>query len=177
MTVRVGLVALALAASAVSACGNSGSPGTSSSTLVKATATAPGASTSAITSAAATTTETTEPEAITQLVGFTSPSGNVGCMLDPSYVRCDITDRNWTPPPRPADCEFDYGQGIGMGVGEKAEFVCAGDTAMGNGAPLAYGQSLTKGSLSCSSAEAGITCKDTTTGHGFTIAREAYKVF
>lgn len=36
--------------------------------------------------------------------GFTSPSGNIGCMIDPSSARCDITDRDWVPPPRPADC-------------------------------------------------------------------------
>ncbi len=31
---------------------------------------------------------------------FTSPSGNIGCMMDFDYVRCDINERNWTPPPR-----------------------------------------------------------------------------
>ena len=43
------------------------------------------------------------------LVGFTSPSGNIGCFIDVDYVRCDIAQRSWTPPARPADCEFDYG--------------------------------------------------------------------
>jgi hypothetical protein len=121
--------------------------------------------------------ETTVPEAITELVGFTAPSGNVERMLDPSYVRCDISEREWSPPPKPADCEFDYGQGINMSAGERPAFNCVGDTAMGAGAPLAYGKSITKGNLTCESAQAGITCRDSATGHGFTIAREAYRVF
>ncbi|MCW2517208.1 MAG: hypothetical protein JWR11_6250 [Mycobacterium sp.] len=57
---------------------------------------------------------TTERERVADLVGFTSPSGNVGCYIDPTAARCDISDRDWTPPPRPADCEFDYGQGINL---------------------------------------------------------------
>jgi hypothetical protein len=55
---------------------------------------------------------------LTDLVGFTSPSGNVGCYLDPSAARCDISERDWSPPPRPADCEYDYGQGINLAAGE-----------------------------------------------------------
>jgi hypothetical protein len=51
-------------------------------------------------------------------MGFTSPSGNVGCYLDPSAARCDISERDWSPPPRPADCAFDYGQGINLSAGE-----------------------------------------------------------
>ncbi|WP_454786270.1 DUF6636 domain-containing protein [Mycobacterium antarcticum] len=120
---------------------------------------------------------TTEPEAIADLVGFTSPSGNVGCYLDPTTVRCDISERDWSPPPRPADCEFDYGQGIALTAGERPAFVCAGDTALGGGAPLPYGQSVAAGSLRCDSAESGITCIDSATNHGFSIARERYEMF
>jgi hypothetical protein len=43
------------------------------------------------------------------------------------------------------------------------------------GEPLPYG--ITKGNLKCDSAKAGITRRDSATGHGFTISREAYKVF
>ncbi len=108
---------------------------------------------------------------------FISPSGNVGCILDADYARCDIVDREWSPPPRPADCEFDYGQGIGLAPGERAAFVCAGDTTLGGEQILAYGSVLTRGQLSCDSSENGITCRDVRTGHGFTIAREVYQLF
>ena len=66
-----------------------------------------------------------------ELTGFISPTDNVACMIEPSRARCDIIDRDWSLPPRPADCELDYGQGITLSAGAPAEFVCAGDTAFG----------------------------------------------
>ena len=112
-----------------------------------------------------------------ELSGFVSPTGNVSCMIDADLARCDIIDRDWSPPPRPADCEFDYGQGISLAPGEPAEFVCAGDTAFGADEVLPYGDSITAGVLRCESAEAGITCRDTQTSHGFSISQQAYQLF
>jgi hypothetical protein len=77
---------------------------------------------------------------------FASPSGNIACVITssgdgasvPRGVRCDIDQRDWSPPPRPADCELDYGQGVVLGVGEAAELLCAGDTTIGRDSePLA----------------------------------------
>jgi hypothetical protein len=112
-----------------------------------------------------------------ELTGFVSPSGNVSCMIDADWARCDIIDRDWSPPPRPADCEFDYGQGISLAPGEQAQFVCAGDTAFGADEVLPYGESMTAGVLRCESAESWITCRDVQNGHGFSISREAYRLF
>jgi hypothetical protein len=92
-------------------------------------------------------------------------------------VRCDIAERDWTPPPRPGDCEFDYGQGIAFAPGEPAAFVCAGDTTLGGSEVLDYGQSIARGPLRCDSAESGITCLDSNTGHGFAISRRVYQLF
>ncbi|MED5815298.1 DUF6636 domain-containing protein [Mycolicibacterium sp. 050232] len=108
---------------------------------------------------------------------FSSPSGNVGCHLDSSMARCDIRDRSWAPPLRPASCAFAYGQGMTLRPGRPAEFVCAGDTALGPGAELGYGDSITAGTLRCESADTGITCRDTKTRHGFAISRQAYHLF
>jgi hypothetical protein len=112
-----------------------------------------------------------------ELTGFVAPSGNVSCMIDADWARCDIIDRDWSPPPRPADCEFDYGQGISLAPGEQAEFVCAGDTAFGADEVLPDGQSITAGALQCESAQSGITCRDVRTSHGFSISRQAYRLF
>jgi hypothetical protein len=112
-----------------------------------------------------------------EFTGFISPSGNVACMIDPTWVRCDILDNDWSPPPRPADCEFDYGQGISLSPGSPAEFVCAGDTAFGPDEVLPYGESITAGVLECDSADSGFTCRDVETGHGFSISRQAYQLF
>lgn len=112
-----------------------------------------------------------------ELSGFISPTGNVACMIDADWARCDIIDRDWSPPPRPADCEFDYGQGISLAPGEPAQFVCAGDTAFGTDEVLPYGDSITAGVLRCESADAGITCRDTQTSRGFSISQRAYQLF
>jgi hypothetical protein len=112
-----------------------------------------------------------------ELSGFVSRTGNVACMIDADWARCDIIDHDWSPPARPADCEFDYGQGISLAPGEPAQFVCAGDTAFGADEVLPYGDSITAGVLRCESAEAGITCRDTQTSHGFSISQQAYQLF
>ena len=72
------------------------------------------------------------PAAAADTVGFTSPSGNIGCLLTDDLLRCDIAARDWSPPPRPADCpDFtDFGQGISLHPYGPARFVCAGDTTM-----------------------------------------------
>lgn len=116
-------------------------------------------------------------QVVNDLTGFTSPSGNIGCMIDTLQIRCDIRERDWAPPPRPADCEFDYGQGITLGPGRPAQFVCAGDTALGGGPPLSYGDSIKADVLLCTSASSAMTCRDTATGHGFSIARQGYQLF
>src|SRR5947207_2725662 len=45
-------------------------------------------------------------------VFFLSPSKNIGCSLSDSGARCDISDRTWSPPPKPAGCDVDFGQGV-----------------------------------------------------------------
>ncbi|MGV9799356.1 DUF6636 domain-containing protein [Mycobacterium sp. NPDC003449] len=113
-----------------------------------------------------------------ELTAFGSPSGNVGCQITPTGVRCDIDQQDWSPPPRPADCRLDYGKAVAVGVGEPARFLCAGDTARtGSGEPLAYGAAITAGPIRCESSESAMTCRDTGSGHGFSIAREAYRLF
>ena len=116
---------------------------------------------------------------MTSLTGFTSPSGNIGCIIDRKSVRCDVQKRQWDPPSRPASCNenVDYGQGITLAAGGAPEFVCAGDTTLGSGPALAYGESIGAGLLRCDSEESGMSCRDVETGRGFTISIEAYKLF
>lgn len=118
------------------------------------------------------------PVAGADIVGFTSPSGNIGCMLDDDMVRCDIAARDWAPPPRPADCpDFTgFGQGIHLESTGPAAFVCAGDTAMSSGPPLDYGQVRAAGGINCTSEPSGMRCANSD-GHGFVISRQAYQLF
>lgn len=124
---------------------------------------------------------------VTDLTFFTSPSGNLGCVIGPAgavgnavpYVRCDIRQRDWTPPPRPSDCPpvTGYGQGIGVSAGDAAAFVCAGDTSFSTDPALPYGDSISAGAIRCTSMVSGMKCLDTQTGHGFSIARQGYQLF
>ena len=118
------------------------------------------------------------PTSGADLVGFTSPSGNIGCILAEGTVRCDVAERDWAPPPRPSDCpDFtDYGQGITLDTTGPASFVCAGDTALGSGPALPYGQFEAGGGVSCSSESSGMRCSNSD-GHGFTISRQDYTLF
>jgi len=115
---------------------------------------------------------------VSELTSFTSPSGNIGCYIDVDSVRCDIAERDWAPPPKPASCPdvTGFGQGITLSAGRAATFVCAGDTALGAGDPLAYGNTITAGSIECTSLPSGIQCWDFVHGGEFTIAREAYEI-
>ncbi len=110
--------------------------------------------------------------------GFQSPSGNIGCQASEDALRCDIGDRDWAPPPRPSDCpeQTGYGQGILLHPYGTARFVCAGDTAMGYGPVLQYGQYHASGGMSCNSEQSGMRCSNND-GYGFTLSRQGYTLF
>lgn len=110
------------------------------------------------------------------LVGFVTPSKNIGCYLDTESIRCDIARRSWTPPPTPADCELDWAQGISIGATGRAAFVCAGDTTLGAGPALAYGNAIRVGNMVCASLTNGVRCSNLKTGRGFSLAKESYSL-
>ncbi|OMC16927.1 hypothetical protein A5735_07975 [Mycolicibacter heraklionensis] len=116
----------------------------------------------------------------TDLHFFESPSGNIACLVyPPDWVRCDIQERDWSPPPRPADCpsQTGYGQGINIAAHGKPEFVCAGDTTFSPDAKtLDYGQRDSSATHVCTSEASGIRCQNRE-GHGFVISRESYELF
>jgi hypothetical protein len=115
-------------------------------------------------------------------------------------LRCDVNQHSWRLPPKPADCEFDWGHGTYLAKG-RAGLTCVSDTVAGsdlvgmegtwwNGKPgsqvvstergkvvaLAYGASMRFGPITCLSQSDGLHCTDTTTGAGFDISREAYRL-
>lgn len=118
------------------------------------------------------------PPAAAKYKGFETPSGNIGCYVDTTGgARCDIAERDWRPPPRPASCELDYGQGISVNRSGRGHFLCAGDTALGAGPVLAYGKSVSAGRYTCTSRRSGVTCRNGRSGHGFFISRASYRLF
>jgi hypothetical protein len=110
---------------------------------------------------------------------FETPSHNIGCYLDSKSVRCDIRERDWTPPPKPQYCikaGVDWGQGVAVAT-HRASVVCAGDTTLGGPGLLGYGRSSRRGPIYCLSRTAGITCRNADTKHGFFLSRASYRLF
>jgi hypothetical protein len=109
---------------------------------------------------------------------FRTPSKNIYCAFDADEVRCDINQRVWQSPPKPASCEQDYGNGLFVGAG-RAGYTCAGDTLLSdpNAVQLDYGKSVTVGDLTCLSQQAGVTCQNNVSGHGFSLSKEGHAPF
>jgi hypothetical protein len=110
------------------------------------------------------------------LKAFQSPTGNIACIMSQKFARCDIAERDWKPPPHPSSCpdEVDFGQGIQLPANGAAQFVCAGDTALNPQAPkLDYGSSSQVGTITCTSAESGMSCSNSS-GGSFTISGQGY---
>ena len=149
-------------------------PSSSIPTSVPGSTTTIAVATSTASTAASTTTALATPATDTGPSSFQLPSGNIGCYMDATAVRCDIRDRQWSPPARPAGCSLDYGQGILLSVA-KATFVCAGDTTLGVDT-LPYGAAARRGALVCNSTESGVSCRNLTTGRGFSLARQGYTI-
>jgi hypothetical protein len=108
---------------------------------------------------------------------FESPSHNIGCVISKTGARCDIRVRTWDPPPKPASCPVDWGQGLTVERRGVARFVCAGDTVFGGKRVLGYRKSIRRGRFECTSRRNGMRCVNVGNGHGFKLARRFARWF
>ncbi len=127
------------------------------------------------------------PSEALEMDGFKTPSGNIHCQSFASEtadgkpsraLRCDIRDMSNRPPPRPRDCDLDWGQAFEVTVEAKAgERICHGDTAMdATLRVLPYGATWQRDGLRCTSDQRGVNCANPQ-GHGFELSRSAQRVF
>lgn len=130
---------------------------------------------------------------------FVTPSGNITCMFLQGSVRCDIVNRTYRTPRRPASCPLAYGNAFLLG--KRASIGCVGDTvlgtaatgtaqtrwlsarngvvvptAMGRAAGLRYGWRMSNRGITCASTTAGVTCTNAAK-RGFTLAKTGYRLF
>lgn len=143
--------------------------------------------------------KTSKGRAVSSPTGFAfvTPSGNIRCLAGPSDVRCDITEIAYRLPQTPSWCPTDYGQAFDLS--RDASLLCAGDTIFGTASPrqnwflktglkplnvrgdqqavLPYDWTVKSTQIACTSTTKGVTCTNSTTRHGFTISKAAYKVF
>ncbi len=108
---------------------------------------------------------------------FHSPSGNIRCVIDrTAFTRCDITNRDWSPPPKPRSCEFDWGNSLVVGFRGRGRFLCVSD-AVDSGRKLGYGQSVKRGRVRCRSRMSGMRCVNVRNGHGFAVSKQRVRRF
>lgn len=171
---------LLILAALVAGCGGGGTTTVVRTVTEKAPVKADKTSTAATQEAAEQQTDEEEaPTRIVHLKTFRSPSGNIGCALYEGGARCDIRKRDWSPPPRPAQCpqETGYGQGVEVAHTGEAGFVCAGDTALDpSSSSLSYGTASEVGGSECISRKNGVTCVNRA-GHGFFLSIQSYQIF
>jgi hypothetical protein len=113
----------------------------------------------------------------TAATSFHSPSGNIRCVIDrTSFTRCDITNRDWSPPPKPQSCEFDWGNSLRLGFRGRGRFLCVSD-AVDSGRKLDYGQTIRRGRFRCRSRMSGMRCVNVRNGHGFALSKQRVRRF
>ena len=104
---------------------------------------------------------------------FKMPSGNIGCRLRGTTLRCDI--RSGLKPPPAASCAGDWGGAVLTSHGA-ARPSCASDTIYDNSAPLLdYGSTWSGGGITCLSGTSGLECSSLT-GHSFFLSRGSWSV-
>ena len=103
---------------------------------------------------------------------FRTPSKNLDCYIDRTAARCDIRERDWEPPRRPAWCQLDWGFGLLVHIKGPGHFLCAGDSAHYPGARvLRRGRSIERGDFRCKNKRSGMRCVNRRTGHGFKLSK------
>ena len=169
-----GLVVTAIAAG----CGG-GSAGTSGTTTVTVT-------TATTTTTTTTTGPTTLPWPPPELKSGTpilrTPSGNIECNLQKGFgVGCNAIKHEWTLPPKPASCEFEWTDAVFLGPTGRPGFWCSSNAVIysGEGWPrfdFPYGASVTSGGIRCTSRVTGVTCTNRDK-HGFSLSRQRVTFF
>ena len=108
---------------------------------------------------------------------FQLPSGNIRCGVWEGVLRCEAMQFSYRAPPRPADCEFEWGGAIELPRRGAAAPICHGDTVTDPKAPvLAYGAAWQGVGQSCTATPQGLRCVNAE-GRGFEMARARLRLF
>ena len=114
---------------------------------------------------------------------FTSPSGNIVCAIGEgsgARAACEVASGRVAPPVAslcPAAGRKTVGR---IELGQRGAVpVCSSDTIRAGGEPkLRYGsRTASLDPVACVSEEVGVTCVDSTTRHGFFLARSTFVTF
>jgi hypothetical protein len=114
------------------------------------------------------------------LAVFQSPTGGIRCEFSAgknyrASLRCDVETDNPLPP-RPTDCEGDWGWSFGMRARGAAQQECVSDSFDSRGSILGYGATYSERGIACTSRSTGMRCLNAD-GHGFQLSRERQRTF
>jgi len=109
--------------------------------------------------------------------GFQLPSGNIHCALYDGILRCDVVNSTYPRPPRPRNCDLEWGDAVEIRARGPAQFLCHGDTLNDPRHPfLQYGTAWQGPGMTCTSAQNGLRCQNAE-GRGFEMARARLRFF
>ena len=110
-------------------------------------------------------------------LGFRSPTGNVWCDMSPDgWAACMIGEHSWEMPDD-GTCELDFVSGfVQVGDDGVTQGYCGGDVPVIPGKVLPYGQSLSLGSVTCTSMESGVRCAFGRPSYAFALSREKLEI-
>jgi hypothetical protein len=110
---------------------------------------------------------------------FQNSSGNISCLLSSADAACEINNRTYTPttPPPPCAQHSAWGDRFSLPQGGTVSMDCHNDTLHVQGEQvLDNGQTLSAGTLSCTSDTATMRCTDSSTGHFFFVSPGSYQL-
>ncbi|WP_257210471.1 hypothetical protein [Actinomyces ruminis] len=110
------------------------------------------------------------PDDAIEMAAFTTPSGNISCVLGDDSVSCTINEHDFVP--TDSSCNDSNVQAFTVSVGTdgEAEGSC-GISFSAAGASLNYGASAKNDTFACTSTESGIECWSQVSGNGFRMSR------
>lgn len=110
---------------------------------------------------------------------FRSPTGNIVCAVSSQSATCGIREFDYPVPTKPVTCNLaGWGQFLGVKKIGYGEMLCSDGIPADPLSPvLDYGTSVQSGPFECTSSESGVRCRNTQTGHGFNLSREAFSTF
>lgn len=110
----------------------------------------------------------------TSAASLRTPTGNIGCDFTvDGRAGCAVHEQDW----KPADDGYMW-VALDAPAGPTTRLQNdVPDSAWPGVTVLQYGRSATFGSFACTSAFEGLTCWNTTTGHGAFMSRQEYRPF
>lgn len=116
------------------------------------------------------------PEGAQELSALVSPSGNIRCTLSGDDVSCSL-EEHFLENDTGGECTEDAPFAVRVGAEGEPQLDCGQSVASGDARELAYGESAKNGNVACASESSGMTCWNTRTGKGFTVAKDTYETF